>query len=80
MQDGERASVEIADRGPGMTEEDLRSAFDRFYRGAAANDTSGTGLGLAIARKSIERAGGWIRVVNREGGGLRVAVTFAAAR
>ncbi len=80
VQDGETARLEITDHGPGMLEEDLQSAFDRFYRGSAAEETSGTGLGLAIARKSIERAGGSIRVANCKDGGLRVAVTFAAAR
>ena len=38
----------------------------RRYR---AEHTAGTGLGLAIVRKGIERAGGEVRIANREGGG-----------
>jgi signal transduction histidine kinase len=68
--------ITVADRGPGMTEDELRNAFDRFYRGSASEETSGTGLGLAIARKSIERAGGSIRLQNRVNGGLSVIVSL----
>lgn len=66
----------VSDRGPGMTEDELRNAFDRFYRGSASEETSGTGLGLAIARKSIERAGGSVRLQNRVNGGLSVIVSL----
>jgi two-component system sensor histidine kinase KdpD len=62
-----------------MTEEDLRSAFDRFYRGSAAETTQGTGLGLSIVRKIVERAGGSMRIENRSGGGLAVTVVLKPA-
>jgi signal transduction histidine kinase len=72
-------AVTVADRGPGMTEEDLRSAFDRFYRGSAAETTQGTGLGLSIVRKIVERAGGSMRIENRSGGGLAVTMVLKPA-
>jgi two-component system OmpR family sensor kinase len=72
----EHWAMRVGDRGPGMTEDDLRSAFDRFYRGSASEDTIGTGLGLAIVRKSIERTGGTVQVRNRAGGGLEVEITL----
>ncbi len=68
--------ITVADRGPGMTEDDLAHAFDRFYRGASGEGSSGAGLGLAIIRKSVERAGGSILLRNREGGGLECTLTF----
>jgi two-component system, OmpR family, sensor kinase len=61
--------IVVSDRGPGFSDEDLRAAFDRFYRGAASEGIGGTGLGLAIAQKVVERAGGRIELRNRNGGG-----------
>lgn len=72
-------ALTVADRGPGMTEDDLRNAFDRFYRGSASENTPGTGLGLSIVRKSIERAGGYVRIANREGGGLAVTLLLKSS-
>jgi signal transduction histidine kinase len=66
----------VADRGPGMSQRDLRSAFDRFYRGSASEGTEGTGLGLPIVRKSVERAGGSILLESRSGGGLACTVNL----
>jgi signal transduction histidine kinase len=47
----------VADAGPGMSEEELRHVFDRFFRGAR-RDVAGSGLGLAIAKRAVERANG----------------------
>ncbi len=77
VQDNAHWVVSVADRGPGMTGEDLRGAFDRFYRGAASEGVEGTGLGLPIVRKSIERMGGTILLCNRVGGGLLVTIRLA---
>jgi two-component system OmpR family sensor kinase len=69
--------LSVADRGPGMAPDDMRNAFDRFYRGAASEGTEGTGLGLPIARKSVERAGGKIMLESRYGGGLVCTILLA---
>ncbi len=71
--------ISIGDRGPGMTGEDLASAYDRFYRGSASEGVEGTGLGLPIARKSVERAGGAMLLCNRSGGGLLCTIRLTAA-
>ena len=49
-----RFVLRVADRGPGMSEEDLAHAYDRFYRSRHAR-AGGTGLGLSIARAAVER-------------------------
>jgi signal transduction histidine kinase len=72
-----RSQICVEDRGPGMTEEDLAHAFDRFYRGDASFGTEGTGLGLSIVRRGVERSHGTVELENT-GEGLRATLTFAA--
>jgi signal transduction histidine kinase len=55
--DAENVVIEVCDRGPGMSSDEVRHAFDRFYRGAR-RDVEGSGLGLSIAKRAIERAHG----------------------
>lgn len=75
--DGTRTSLAVEDSGPGMTEEDIEHAFDRFYRGDASHGIDGTGLGLSIVRRGVERSDGTVTLANTSRG-LRVVLTFAA--
>ncbi|RRD45737.1 sensor histidine kinase [Tessaracoccus sp. OH4464_COT-324] len=59
----------VADRGPGIAEEDLPHIFDRFYRSDRARNTPGTGLGLSIVAHTIEAHQGSIRASNHPDGG-----------
>jgi signal transduction histidine kinase len=62
--------VEIADGGPGLSEADLASIFERFHRGSAGRAHGpGTGLGLAIARELARSWGGEVELANRDGAG-----------
>lgn len=61
--------ITVSDDGPGFSQADLSSAFDRFYRGAASEGIVGTGLGLSIAAKAVQRAGGAIELHNRDDAG-----------
>ncbi|MGI5405209.1 sensor histidine kinase [Streptomyces chartreusis] len=65
---GTRAAViEVADTGPGLTPDDARHVFDRFYRAAPGNGNgdSGTGLGLAIAAAIAEAHQGRVELDTR---------------
>ncbi len=73
---GASSSIEVADEGPGLRDEDMAHVFDRFWRAPGA-PSGGTGLGLAIGRWIVERHGGRIGVANRPTG--RRAVPRRAA-
>ncbi|MCD6679669.1 MAG: ATP-binding protein [Burkholderiaceae bacterium] len=66
--------VSVADRGPGIADEEREAIFEPFHRGSAGGATQGYGLGLAIARRAIELHGGRIEATPREGGGLVVTI------
>jgi len=68
----------VWDTGKGMTAADKAQAFDRFFRGSAADETgaSGSGLGLAIARSVAERHDASIELRDRKGGGLEVVTRW----
>lgn len=59
---GERAVVEVADRGPGVPEAERELIFERFQRGSRTGGEGGFGLGLAIGRELARRLGGTLRL------------------
>jgi two-component system sensor histidine kinase KdpD len=67
--------IEVADRGPGVPEADLKGMFARFHQGRRSAD-GGIGLGLVICKGFVESHGGQIRAENRPGGGLRIIFTI----
>jgi two-component system sensor histidine kinase KdpD len=73
---GAEAVVELADRGPGVSEAERGRLFDRFFRGASSQGDGGVGLGLTICRAIVDAHGGSIEIVNRDGGGAVVLFRF----
>ncbi len=65
------AFVEVLDRGPGIPLEQAERMLQPFTRMDAARSTSGTGLGLAIVDRIARMHGGCVRLLPRDGGGLR---------
>lgn len=82
--DGDRAVVEVHDRGPGIDERDLERVFDRFFKGDHSRSSGGSGLGLAIALENARLQGGHLSAHNLDTGGacftftLRVASTTSS--
>ncbi|MBK5275978.1 MAG: sensor histidine kinase KdpD [Desulfuromonadales bacterium] len=66
--------LEVADRGPGVPEHDLKRVFDKFYRIPVPEGAGGTGLGLSICKGIVEAHGGRISAENRTGGGLSIVI------
>ncbi|UXY28238.1 sensor histidine kinase [Streptomyces sp. HUAS TT20] len=77
---GAPATVElhVIDQGPGMTENQRRRAFDRFWRANDA-DHEGTGLGLPIVKQLARASGGEVSLRAAPGGGLDAVVRLRTA-
>lgn len=73
-QAGNRAFVEVLDRGPGIPADQAERMLQPFTRLDAARGGAGTGLGLAIVDRIARLHGGTVALMPREGGGLRVRV------
>jgi two-component system sensor histidine kinase ChvG len=65
--------VSVADQGPGVPAENIRSVFERFYteRPDAEGFGNHSGLGLSISHQIVEAHGGriWVENIHPEGGG-----------
>lgn len=70
------ATIEIADRGIGIPESELKRVFEKFHRGSEASRRRGSGLGLSIAKAILVAHGGTIVARRRDGGGTIIAMSF----
>lgn len=63
----------ISDKGLGMTKEEQKHIFDRFYRVSAGDlhNIKGHGLGLSYAKGIVESHGGRIEVESEKGKGSK---------
>ena len=76
--DDGRATLTVADHGPGLTEEQAARVFERFYRvdSSRTRASGGAGLGLSIVSAVIEAHGGTAEAVPTPGGGATFVVTL----
>jgi two-component system OmpR family sensor kinase len=76
-----RAELTVADRGPGLTEEQAARVFERFYRvdDSRARASGGVGLGLSIVTAVTEAHGGTAEVRPTPGGGATFVITLPLA-
>ena len=77
---GEDVLLSVADTGIGLSAEDRRKIFERFYRvdKARSREEGGAGLGLSIAAWIVDVHGGKIEVLPRESGGSEFRVILPA--
>jgi len=71
MRDGENAVLQVADKGIGISPEEIPKIFQRFYRSknTSTSETGGSGLGLTLVKHIIEAHGGRIQVESEPGEG-----------
>lgn len=76
--DEKNVSLTLGDNGLGMSKEDLKNVFKRFYRSKDVNQSRihGTGLGLTISKKIVEMHNGNISVESKLGIGTKFLIKF----
>jgi two-component system OmpR family sensor kinase len=76
--EGDNAVLEVADKGPGMSQQDALRVFERFYRtdSSRARASGGTGLGLSIVDSLVHAHGGFVTVTTAPGDGCCFRVTL----
>jgi signal transduction histidine kinase len=80
LPDAAGIELEVADRGPGIPDDEKPRMLERFQRGSTTGVVAGSGLGLSIARSVATAANGTLSLLDREGGGLAVQVVLPRAR
>ena len=69
--------VEVADSGPGLSEQDAAGMFQRGYRGTHAGHSQGGGIGLSIVRRLCDLYGWEVSVRQGDERGVVATLTFA---
>ncbi|HEX3904903.1 MAG TPA: PAS domain-containing sensor histidine kinase [Polyangia bacterium] len=77
--DGDEATIELRDHGPGIPAGDLERIFERFERAAGLGNHSGLGLGLYVSREIVQAHGGSIAAQTLSDGGARFTVRLPLA-
>lgn len=67
--------ISVTDNGIGISDEDKKKIFDRFYRVEKSRSTKEHfGLGLSIAYEIVQAHGGSISVTDADGGGSKFTI------
>ena len=65
------ASISVQDTGIGLTPDEARMVFQRFWRADSGRDreSGGLGIGLTVVKQIVDRHNGWVQVEGRKGEG-----------
>ena len=63
------ASIAVKDTGIGLSREEAKMVFSRFWRADAGRtrESGGLGIGLAVVKEIVDRHGGWVQVEGEKG-------------
>lgn len=77
-EDKGKCLIQVSDEGIGMSEHQIKKAFDNFYRVQTGNlhDTKGFGLGLSYSKLIIEKMHGSISLKSMVGKGTTVTLNL----
>ncbi|AKD57452.1 PAS domain-containing sensor histidine kinase [Spirosoma radiotolerans] len=68
--------ITIRDEGIGISSDDQKHLFERFFRAKNVTNFAGTGLGLHIVAKYLELLGGTIDLTSQLGQGTTITLTL----
>ena len=71
--------IAIQDHGIGMTPEQLKRVYERFYRADQSGSVPGTGLGMAIMKDIVTHHSGTVEVTSKYGVGTKVTLYLPVA-
>ncbi|MBI5931520.1 MAG: HAMP domain-containing histidine kinase [Chloroflexi bacterium] len=79
--DVDTVHIEVSDTGIGISGQDIKHIFDRYYRAETARATvhTGTGLGLSIVKRVVELHQGEIAVNSQIGEGTTFQILLPCA-
>ena len=72
------ASIAVRDTGIGLSPEEAKMVFSRFWRADAGRNraSGGLGIGLAVVKEIVDRHGGWVQVEGEKGKGACFTLHF----
>ena len=79
---GDRLQITVADNGIGISRDDQKKVFDKFFRVSTGNrhDVKGFGLGLAYVKKMITELGGDIHVESQLNHGTKFIIIIPLSK
>lgn len=72
----EQIMISIRDEGIGISEEEQKYIFEKFYKSRLRQNAKGSGLGLAIAKQIAIKHGGTIEIQSEVGKGTEIIFSF----
>lgn len=67
--------INVIDEGVGISWEDQKHIFDRFYKAKNSSEES-FGIGLAMAKSIVEKQNGYVSVQSEEGKGTTLSIQY----
>ncbi|MEV5042090.1 PAS domain-containing sensor histidine kinase [Microbacterium sp. LMI1x-1-1.1] len=80
--DGDQVHIAISDTGMGMTADDKRRVFDRYYRATAVRKDAvqGIGVGLSIVKSIVSAHAGEVDIESEPGEGTTITLCLPRMR
>lgn len=72
------AEISVADTGIGLSPEEAKMVFARFWRADAGRNRAqgGLGIGLSVVKEIVDRHHGWVRVEGEKGKGSTFTINI----